>query len=136
MPGIYPSHALENALAQQPATVHDLVALLQPDYPTTIQNTLDPDARARAERVRQVFRNSPDHGGASPLDHAHGWDLVREEGFWYFAGHAYVVNGRIDPESPLILINRHDLSATIGPELVDLARSVLSHALLYDALRD
>ena len=138
---MHPAHAIEAALADYPATHHDLVDAIDPDAGLTYFPVRDnPDERAIVNRARDLITAGND-SGAHPLDlKTRAWRINWSRQDLHMLGHIYTstrnINTHIAADSPIVLYHRFTLKTFYGQELIDLAYKILGNTLAYEALTE
>ena len=135
---MHPVHAVQQAMRNRPATVHDLVDQL-PGLGLPCTRTVDnDDAGAQIRDALSAARSAMPNLSASadPVPgSARGWTLQWSSGWHVLMGELYVQNhSDLDILSPLVLLNRHTHNAYYGPQVVELGNLALAAAAVYQVL--
>lgn len=135
---MHPVQAVQQAMRNRPATVHDLVDQL-PSLGLPCTRTVDnDDASAQIRDALSAARSAMPNLSASAYPvpgSARGWSLQWTSGWHVLMGELYVQDrSDLDILSPLVLINRRTHDAYYGPQVVDLGKLCLAAAAVYEVL--
>ncbi len=132
---MHPLHAIDAGLAEYPATALDLRSAIPRDELIYVFHPDDAAAEAVIEEARLSLALGRGTG-ASPLGRElpNAWSIFWHAGWLMLRGHLFGRNGRVDPTSPVLLVNRSTLVAIYGPKVPELGAIVLGNTLACEAL--